>query len=269
MQTAVAETATGLYLDLLKRAVTGFLYVDSDDGAHRFDFATGRRLAATEVDVPTARAQRQAGADWPGIGYSMCGFARLENLESCIRQVVADGVPGDIIETGVWRGGASIFARGVLKVLGETGRKVWLADSFRGLPPPDPERYPQDAGSALHEQEHLKADLESVKRHFELFDLLDEQVDFIEGYFEQSLARAPVQRLAVARLDGDMYSSTMVALEHLYPKISQGGFVIIDDYALQPCREAVSEFRAAHGIAAQIQEIDWTGVYWRVERAHL
>jgi O-methyltransferase len=265
MQTATSESAARLYLDLLKRAVTGFLYVDTDDAAHRFDLASGRKLAAAEVTVPNRRALRQAGMDWPGIGYSMCGFARLENLESCIRQVIADDVPGDIIEAGVWGGGASIFARGVLKVLGDTRRKVWLADSFCGLPPPDPQRYPQDAGAAFHEVEHLKVDVDSVRRHFELFDLLDAQVAFIEGYFEQSLARAPVEQLAVARLDGDMYSSTMVALEQLYPKISRGGFVIIDDYVLQPCRAAVNDFRTAHGIAAPLREIDWTGIYWRVE----
>ena len=93
-----AIPADRLYLDLLKRAVTGYLYVDSDDGACRFDYTTGKRIPATEVTAPKQRrALRKAGRDWPGVGYSMCGFARLENFETCIRQVVAERVPGDII----------------------------------------------------------------------------------------------------------------------------------------------------------------------------
>jgi len=141
---------------------------------------------------------------------------------------------------------------------------VWVADSFRGLPPPDPERYPADAGDPHHEIEGLDVSLEDVKANFARYGLLDDRVRFLEGWFEDTLPDAPVEKLAVARLDGDMYGSTMDALVNLYPKLSPGGFLIVDDYgAVKGCRRAVEDYRREHGISAKLREIDWTGVYWR------
>jgi hypothetical protein len=95
--------------------------------------------------------------------------------------------------------------------------------------------------------------------------LLDELVRFLEGFFAETLPNAPVNRLALLRADGDMYSSTMDILNNLYSKMSAGGFVIIDDYgSVSACRTAVDEFRTTHGIHAPIHQIDSTGVYWRV-----
>jgi O-methyltransferase len=196
----------------------------------------------------------------------MIGAVRLENLRGCIEQVVADGVPGDLIETGVWRGGACIFMRGVLKTLGVTDRRVWVADSFEGLPPPNPEKYPQDAGLHLEQYSELAISLDEVKRNFERYNLLDEQVQFLKGWFRDTLPGAPIERLAVMRLDGDLYESTMDALTSLYQRLSVGGFVIVDDYCIPACRAAVEDFRASQGIADEIVAIDWTGVFWRRTR---
>jgi O-methyltransferase len=194
----------------------------------------------------------------------MIGMKRLGSLQDCVTDVIRSNVPGDLIETGVWRGGACIFMRAVLKAYEDTSRIVWVADSFQGLPPPDPERYPADAGDRHFEEPILRVSLEQVQANFRKYGLLDDHVRFLVGWFRDTLPKAPIERIAVMRLDGDLYESTMDALRALYPKLSVGGYVIIDDYgALASCRAAVDEFRQEMGISDEIKRIDWTGVFWR------
>jgi hypothetical protein len=194
---------------------------------------------------------------------TMIGRVRLDNVEACVRSVVARGVPGDLIETGVWRGGTVIFMRALLDALGDADRRVWVADSFAGVPPPDP-RYPHDESSSLHEMEHLAVSMEAVLENFHRAGLLDDRVQFLPGWFRDTLPTAPIERLAVLRLDGDLYESTMDALVHLYPKLSPGGFVIIDDHgAVHGCAYAVRDYRERNKITAELQVIDWTGVFWQ------
>lgn len=209
---------------------------------------------------------RLNGYDWPAQADTMIGMNRLNNIEHCVRAIVAGNVPGDFIEAGVWRGGAVILMRGLLKELGITDRKVWAADSFRGLPAPDVEKYEADRGFGLHREKILSVPLETVKNNFRKYDLLDGQVVFLEGWFKDTLPPAPLEKLALIRLDADMYESTMQALTHLYPKLSPGGFVIVDDYNAFPnCRQAVDEYRAQHGITEKMITIDKEAVYWRKE----
>ena len=194
----------------------------------------------------------------------MIGRLRLDNLQDCAEAVLRDVVPGDFLEAGVWRGGAAIFLRGVLRAYGVQDRCVWLADSFAGLPPPDPERYPADAGLNLHQFPELAVSQDAVRANFRRYDLLDDQVRFLPGWFRNTLPTAPVERLALLRIDADLYESTIDALTHLYPKLSPGGFVIIDDYGfVAACRQAVTDYRQAHHIEEPIVAIDWTGAYWR------
>lgn len=209
-------------------------------------------------------AARDEGQDYTTDGDTMIGRARLDNLQACVVNVLQDGVPGDLIETGVWRGGASIFMRAVLNAYGITDRTVWLADSFQGLPRPDPVRYPADAGDELWKASVLAVPVEEVKANFSAYGLLDDQVKFLVGWFSDTLPSAPIDRLAVLRLDGDLYESTMDGLTGLYDRLSVGGYVIVDDYgAMESCRRAVDDFRAERGITDTIERIDWTGVYWR------
>jgi O-methyltransferase len=176
--------------------------------------------------------------------------------------VVANHIPGDFIETGVWRGGACIMARAVFKAYGADDRRVWVADSFCGLPQPDP-KYAADANDKHHTYAELAVSLEEVKANFAKYGLLDDQVVFLKGWFSETLPTAPIQRLAVLRLDGDMYESTMDGLVNLYDRVSPGGFVIVDDYgALKGCQQAISEFRASRRIEDPIQNIDGIGVFW-------
>jgi hypothetical protein len=127
------------------------------------------------------------------------------------------------------------------------------------------EKYPADAAS--DPQWHLRPQTESglahVRRNFTRYDLLDDQVKFLPGWFRDTLPKAPIKQLAVLRLDGDLYESTMDALVPLYPKLTPGGFVIIDDYNLSMCEKAVHDYRKKMGINEEIIPIDDAGVYWR------
>jgi O-methyltransferase len=217
--------------------------------------------------VPFNADKREAGRDWPESATTMIGLKRLQNIQDCVETVLRENIPGDLVEAGVWRGGGSIFMRAILSVYGDDERIVWCADSFQGLPPPDETRYPQDKGSTWHMSPELAVSLESVKSNFKKFDMLDDRVKFLQGWFKDTLPAAPISTIAVLRLDGDMYESTMDTLNALYAKVSPGGFVIVDDYGLpeDACKRAVHDFRNAHGLTEPIIDIDGFGAFWRRE----
>jgi O-methyltransferase len=210
-----------------------------------------------------AKLIRMWGGDWPKTSETMIGHVRLDNLEECARIVFAEHVPGDFLEAGVWRGGACIFLRALLNLEdGGPKRVVWVADSFEGLPPPNEEKYPVDRGDGHHAVDFLRVGLDEVRANFQRYGMLDEHVRFLKGWFKDTLP-GPVGELAILRLDGDMYESTIQTLEALYDRVSPGGFVIIDDYSLIGARTATDDFRASRDIAAPLVHIDWTGVFWR------
>lgn len=244
-----SDAARGFYLDLLEASLTGILTKDEffDD-------------AASEPERPSR------GREWPHTTKTMIGTTRLRNLRHLIETILADEVAGDVMEAGVWRGGACIYMRGVLAAYGVTDRSVWVADSFSGRPPPNAKRYPADRSNSQQTNEAPAAPLEEVKQNFDQYDLLDEQVKFLPGWFKDTLPGSPIESLSLLRLDGDMYGSTIEALEVLYPRVSLGGFVIVDDYRLAPCRQAVSDYRAQHRITDIIQDVDGGVSYWRKSR---
>lgn len=214
------------------------------------------------------RALRAIGADWPYSGLTMVGLARLNDLQTCLESVVADRVAGDVIEAGAWRGGASILMRATLDSLGERDRTVWVADSFEGLPKPD-ERFPEDRNLDLSWLDYLAVTREVVQRNFERFGL-DRGVNFVEGFFEETLPSLGGKTWALMRLDGDTYEATRIALESLYPGLSVGGYVVIDDYQLiSECRQAVDDYRAECGIDEPIEKIDDNAARWRRQREQL
>jgi hypothetical protein len=252
-------TGSELYLDLLKRSLTNTIFgiePDADGDVHRY------------VGAAISHYQQSSAI-------SMLPLVRMDNLRDCIRSVVDDKVPGDLIETGVWRGGATIFMRAVLKVLDVTDRTVWVADSFEGLPEPDPEKYPLEAKSfksaaMTKYYKHFATALDEVKGNFEAYGLLDDKVKFLKGWFKDTLPVAPVEKLAIMRLDGDYYESTMDALTNLYDKLSVGGYVIVDDYGEDTwtyCRKAVEEFRTARSITDPLVRVDKPCSFWRKTRA--
>jgi hypothetical protein len=238
-----------LYLDLLESALTGILTRDGNA-------APG---AAEQFDPE----RRLSGRDWPKSAMTMIGTARMRNLRRLVETALTEGVAGDLLEAGVWRGGACIYMRGILAAQGVRNRTVWVADSFAGLPEPDETLYPADKGNMHHTVEELRVPLEEVKDNFERFGLLDEQVAFLPGWFKDTLPQAPIKQLAVLRLDGDMYSSTMETLRALYPRVARGGFIIVDDYILSGCRQAVDDFRSRLGIIEPLHDVDGAAVYWK------
>jgi O-methyltransferase len=275
------EVGRELYLDLLKKTLTGAVAEDNDsilggvrtagspvlrkrvaDGFGRLIGRFGFELAYKKPYDPELRA---IGGDWPARADSMIGLRRMDNIQHCVEAVIRDDVPGDLIETGVWRGGATIFMRGILKAYGDTTRTVWAADSFEGLPAPDAARFPADAGDTFYKQSGLAVGVEQVKHNFERYGLLDDQVKFLVGWFKDTLPTAPIEQLAVMRLDGDLYESTWQAIEALYPKLSPGGFCIVDDYGalVSQCQQAIHDYRSEHGITEEIVDIDGYGAYWR------
>ena len=278
-QTPTATDSTSLYLDLLKGSLTGVISEDSDDiwGVSHRDQPGIRRRVATLVGLAFSKAGfelsrkrpfepdlREIGGDWPPRSISMIGLRRMDNIRHCVETALKDNVPGDLIEAGVWRGGATIFMRGILKAYAVKDRRVWVADSFQGLPKPDPHRYPADTGDRHFIHRELHVGVEQVKHNFQRYELLDDQVEFLVGWFKDTLPTAPIDRLAVLRIDGDMYESTMQAIEALYPKLSPRGFCIVDDYGdIAGCRQAIQDYRQSHGITEEINDVDGRGVFWR------
>lgn len=196
-----------------------------------------------------------------GFPYTMIGRARLDSLQAMVETVLRENIPGDFLEAGVWRGGASVFMRALLDLFEDTQRKVYVADSFQGLPPPE---LNQDQNLNFHLDPTLSVSLDVVKSHFVRFGLLSDRVEFMPGWFEDTLKAAEPKQLAILRADGDLYKSTLDILDNLYHRVVPGGFVIIDDFgAIPACRQAVKEFRHAHQINNPIHTIDWTGAYWR------
>jgi hypothetical protein len=243
---AEAARLRAAYLDLMRDSLIGRL---NEDPA----------LPASKV-VGYKDDHREYGWDWPSQAPSMIGARRMNNVRSECERVLQQGVPGDFMETGVWRGGACIMMRAVLHAYGVTDRRVIAADSFTGFPKPSSEA---DATFYLHEFRDFAVPLEAARAAFARYGLLDDQVVFLKGLFKDTLPTAPVEALALLRLDGDMYESTRDGLVNLYGKLSPGGTLIADDYFLFDAqRKAVDEFRAERGIADPIIQIDHYGGYW-------
>jgi O-methyltransferase len=221
-----------------------------------------KHFAICEI-VNTNQELRTGGLDWPLYAETMIGMKRMDNLEYCVRDVIKNKVEGDFIETGVWRGGAVILIRAILKELNITDRIVWVADSFEGLPKPDSDKYPADLNDGHHTVKELSISLDEVKENFKKYNLLDDRVKFLKGWFKDTLLSAPINKLAILRLDGDMYESTMDGLK-LYPKLSKGGYIIVDDWGAVPaCKQAIEDYRAQNNITEKIMDIDGKGIYWQ------
>lgn len=267
-----------LYLDLIKKTLSFTLWPEPPVPITTFSYLSSplKRTLTASVSGLLDKANlqlvkrnlvssglREAGEVWPGYADTMIGLKRLDNLHDCVETVLREEIKGDFIETGVWRGGACIFMRAILAAYGVSDRKVFVADSFAGLPKPDDTKYPVDKGDTHYIHDYLAVSQGEVENNFCKYGLLDDQVVFLKGWFKDTLPDAPIEKLAILRLDGDMYGSTMDVLESLYSKLSLGGFCTIDDYALPGCRAAVDDYRSKHQILSELIKIDKTGSFWR------
>ena len=230
------------YLDLLKRSLMGWPY--------------------SSLGYKTTEVERLEGKDWPDHAMTLLSLTRLNNIHTCIESVLRDNIPGDLMECGVWRGGACILMLGVLHAWGIKDRAVHLVDSFAGVPEPTVE---SDKNETFHNYGYLAVGRPKVHKNIERYGLYSKQVRFLEGWFNQTLPEYKNDRpLAVLRIDADLYESTVDCLHYLYPQLSIGGYVIIDDYVNFPhVRKAVDEYRAQNNIKAEVIGVDWSAVYWR------
>jgi O-methyltransferase len=267
------------YLELLKKCVLEEPYFDNEvrliylrqclEGLDTFDLPVLLDIARGRPELYrlhlAASVDGSSAGRWPqdvGFYHTMIGRRRLDNVHACLDVIRRDGIAGDLIECGVWRGGTVIFMRGYLAAHEMTDRDVLVADSFAGLPKPSA----VDEGLDISREvvPILAIERARVEALFRAYDLLDERVRFLEGWFADTLPGADISQLALLRLDGDLYSSTRDALLACYDRVTPGGFVIVDDYgAIPQCARAVTDFRAERGITDDIQVVDWTGVFWR------
>lgn len=270
------------YLDLLKWTLTDYIRTDKVEyrpidkntfGSYKIILFYLNKILLNKgfticKSIIQNKENRYNGYDWPQNAETMIGVKRLENIEYCILEILKNNIEGDLIETGVWRGGAVIFMKAVLEVHNIKDKKIWVADSFKGLPIPNLSLYKEDKGDIHYTKHELVVSKETVESNFKKYDLMDDSIMFLEGWFKDTLPNAPIKKLSLLRLDGDMYESTMDSLIHLYPKLSKGGYIIIDDWgAVEGCKKAVLDYREKHQIHEKIEEIDWGGVFWKKENS--
>jgi len=193
---------------------------------------------------------------------------RMQRVGDLYKKVQEQGIPGDLMECGVWRGGITVYMKALLRAHGDESRRVWVSDSFNGVPnaarQDDSDSYevPDDVkqmdrnqwgGSVaergldgkVHTKNILTVEHELVRDNFVRFNLLDEGVKFLPGYFNESLpevAKKGLTQLAILRVDGDLYTSTMDVLLNLYKHVSPGGYIIFDDYPLPQSKRAIEDF---------------------------
>lgn len=237
---------SGAYLDLIKRLITNYAYLG---GGHSFAAFDPQRHY--DHDASSWRIDQHSRP------MTLLSVAQLEMIEEAVLDVQRRGVSGDLIEAGIWRGGAIIFMRALLKAYDIDNRRIIAADSFEGIPQNVSFKHdPVDAW-----QDRWAASLQEVKGNIERLGLLDERIEFLPGYFSDSLGAIAKRDFALIRLDSDSYDSVMTSLEHLYPRLSPGGIIIIDDWHLVGCRFAVDAYRKEHGITDEIVARDGNA-YW-------
>jgi O-methyltransferase len=203
--------------------------------------------------------------------YTMVGLPRLLNAYELVERAEAKGLRGAIVECGVFKGGSAAM----MTMASSPQRKVWLFDSFEGLPEPtveDGQKAVDYSGhrvtGALEPIGQCVGPLDVVKElFFDKLKLAASRLEIRQGWFQETLpaAKHEIGPIAVLRLDGDWYDSTRVCLENLYDLVIAGGFVIIDDYGYwEGCRRAVDEFLAARKLDVQLHVVDDSGVWFEV-----
>ncbi|NUO50187.1 MAG: macrocin O-methyltransferase [Polyangiaceae bacterium] len=266
LTTPAPDPNAGMYLDLLRRTITREVV---DDPGRVFAPRGGRlrsRLARAVVALLAERKltvvrqthhtleERLEGWGWPGQAESMSGSRRLEFLQRVIYVLEKDGIRGDFFEGGCWRGGAVILMLGALRALGIDDRKVWAADSFDGYPRPTDSSTAQDR-LLYDERGYFAISVEEFEANVRRFELMSDALVILQGYFDRSIPSADIKELALIRIDIDGYEGVHMILEHLYPKLSPGGFVLIDDYSVAGARRAVDEHLAKHAPEAVLRPI--------------
>lgn len=275
------KRAMRAYLDMLRGFLLGEVYGRAEksmllDGSLRY--------------IEYNATLRSIGMDMSYLGTTMVGKRRLQVLEDLIIDVIDRSVPGDFLETGVWRGGCSAYAIAVLRAYAYAvalqsapsqlqtpprptlrsvyNRRVFFCDSFAGLPPGDGAMHKGDVG--WDKLTYVSASVEETARYLLEYSLMDPRIVFVKGFFNESMrplqqqVMVPEKRgIAILRLDGDMYQSTVDVLYHLYELVTVGGYVIVDDWEGFPAKDACEDFFRVHQIHVTVHPIDLTSVYFQ------
>jgi O-methyltransferase len=195
--------------------------------------------------------------------YTMTSNERVIMLMRSVRYVVEHQIPGDIVECGVWRGGSMMAVARALLRAKDTSRRLWLFDTYQGMPPHrdvDVTWADQTAEDVLrHDGDLLVALLEDVQRAVRSTGYNPDRLHFIKGKVEDTIPHHGPEQIALLRLDTDWYESTLHELEHFYPRLPPGGVLIIDDYGCwKGARKAADEYISRHKLPLLLQRIDFT-----------
>lgn len=270
-----------LKLDFLKRVLLGFATQDLVSNFLKTNQYPNIDLIKIELSKEIPLEKYNSNGDFEN-SYTMVGWSRLCNVHDSLDYIRENNIEGDLMETGVWKGGVCIFMAEYVRLY-KMNKKIYVADSFEGLPRPDTKNYSmidkdielynefngsfkQDPNMGILDSNGLPqifgVSLENVKYNFKLFNLLNDNIIFLKGWFKDTMVNNKIERLSLLRLDGDLYSSTMDVLNNMYNNVSKNGIIIIDDYGLKRCKEAVTDFREKNSISDKIHHIDSCGVYW-------
>jgi cephalosporin hydroxylase len=270
---AHARRTARLYLNLLKGAVLHLHYLEDELRIEHLlkQVATGKPVSARKVSDPARfmknelaglQRARQTGElpddhaesnGAPGsLAYTSIGRVRLDHLERCLEVIRDEAVEGDLVECGTGRGGSAVFLRGFLEAYALSRPRLWVADRFGGGSAPSEEETPR-----------FSTDLNTVREAFARFGLLDGRVVFLQGPSSRTLSEAPIEKVALVRIDGHDPEEIEATLEAVYDKVTLGGFVVVDDYGAPECQAAVDRFRSERGVIDRLERIDWSGAWWR------
>jgi O-methyltransferase len=234
------------YIDLVKRSVSNCVYLGEQYSFEEFS-------SIRHYDTKTSRWKIDAFSR----PMTLLALDQLDLIEEVIVTLEKNNIPGDYIEAGVWKGGVIIFMRALINAYNIKNRKVIAADSFQGIPPST--HYSKDSVDKWSDR--WVASFEEVKQSIQRYGLLDDKIEFVVGYFSQSLKALSDRTFALLRLDSDSYESISTSLQHLYPRLSLGGIVIVDDWHLHGCKRAVIEYRALNKIGGSMS-IRSGNAYW-------
>jgi hypothetical protein len=238
--------------------------------ANRLAGLGGYELRPRQASVYPADFTPAETATWEAVRpYTMTSPERTVGLTRAVEYVCGGGIPGDIVECGVWRGGSMMAVARALLALGDTGRTLHLFDTFDGMPPPadvDKDLWGNAAAARLSAEDRgtswtwAVAQFEDVQRNIETTRYPADRLHFVRGRVEETIPAGAPERIALLRLDTDWYESTRHELEHLFPRLSPGGVLIIDDYGhWEGARRAVDEYFSGRRPPMLLNRLDYTG----------
>jgi hypothetical protein len=198
--------------------------------------------------------------------YTMTSPIRLYALYEAVYHVVKHKIPGDFVECGVWRGGGSMLAAKTFHKAGDTGRKLYLYDTYRGMSEPaevDVSRRGEDAREEWKKARKGEintwcySSIEEVRKNMHSTGYPPEKVVFVEGEVEETIPGIIPEEISILRLDTDWCQSTYHELVHLYPRLAVNGILFVDDYGMwQGARKAVDRYLQEQGKPVYLHRID-------------